>query len=253
MIILLSPSKSLNFDPSIHKKKTSPRLLKQSEALIDILRDKSVNDIKKLMSVSDKIATLNHERYQSFKTPFNLKNAKQALFAFTGDVYAGLEANTFDQSDIDFANDHLRILSGLYGVLRPLDLMQPYRLEMGTKMKNEVGHDLYAFWGDQITDHLNKDLKKVKSDVIVNLASNEYYNAVKPKNLKGDVYVSNFKENRNGVYKFISFSAKKARGFMAQYIIKNKLTDPEDMKSFDMENYKFNPKLSSEKNFIFTR
>lgn len=253
MIILLSPSKSLNFDPSTHKKKSKPRLLEQSEVLIDVLKDKSVNDIKKLMSVSDKIADLNFGRYQAFKTPFTLKNAKQALFAFTGDVYAGLEANTFDQADIDFANDHLRILSGLYGVLRPLDLMQPYRLEMGTKLKNSVGHDLYSFWGNQITDHLNKDLKKVKSNVIVNLASNEYYKAVNPGKLNSDIYVSNFKEKRNGVYKFISFSAKKARGYMAQYIIKNKLTDPEDMKSFDMENYKFNPELSSEKQFIFTR
>ncbi len=253
MIVLLSPSKTLNFDTPTHSKKSKPRLLNQSEALIEILRDKSVNDIKKLMSVSDKIATLNVDRYQSFKTPFTLKNAKQAMFAFTGDVYAGLEANTFNQEDIDFANDHLRVLSGLYGVLRPLDLMQPYRLEMGTKLKNEVGHDLYSFWGNQITDHLNKDLKKVNSDIIVNLASNEYYKAVRPQNLKGDVYVANFKENRNGVYKFISFSAKKARGYMAQYIIKNKLTNPEDMKSFDMENYKFNPELSSKKEFIFTR
>lgn len=253
MIVLLSPSKSLNFDPHPHKKKSAPKLLKQSEALIDILKNKNVDDIKKLMKVSDKIATLNVERYQTFKTPFTLKNSKQALFAFTGDVYAGLEAPTFSQEDIDFANDHLRILSGLYGVLKPLDLMQPYRLEMGTKMKNEIGHDLYSFWGNQITDQLNKDLKKVKSDVIVNLASNEYYKAVKPNGLNADVYVANFKEKRNGVYKFISFSAKKARGYMAQYIIKNKLTNPEDMKSFDMDNYKFNLELSSEKLFIFSR
>ena len=253
MLILLSPSKSLNFDTPQHKKKSTPRLLEQSKALIEVLKDKSVNDIKKLMSVSDKIAELNYARYQGFNTPFTLKNSKQALFAFTGDVYTGLEANTFNQADIDYANDRLRILSGLYGILRPLDLMQPYRLEMGTKMKNEVGHDLYSFWGNQITDHLNKDLKKAKTNIIVNLASNEYYKAVKPNQLKGDVYVANFKENRNGTYKFISFSAKKARGYMAQYIIKNKLTNPEDMKSFDMENYAFNPSLSSEKEFIFTR
>jgi len=253
MLLLLSPSKTLNFDASPFKKKSTPKFLAKSETLINVLKTKSVSDIKKLMSVSDKIAELNVGRYQSFKTPFNLKNSKQALFAFTGDVYAGLEAKTFDENDIEFANDHLRILSGLYGALKPLDLMQPYRLEMGTKMKTSAGRDLYQFWGSDVTQQLNKDLKKIKSKVIVNLASNEYYKVIQPRDLSGEVYVANFKENRNGVYKFISFSAKKARGYMAQYIIKNKLTDPEDMKSFDMDNYKFNPKLSNEKEFIFTR
>lgn len=253
MLMLISPAKTLNFDSTELKKKTKPRFLTESQALIDILKKKSPADIKGLMKVSDKIAELNVERYHSFKTPFNLKNAKQAVLAFRGDVYTGLDADNFDADDLAFAQSHLRILSGLYGVLKPLDLMQPYRLEMGTKLSNGFGKNLYEFWGDKLTKTINKDVKSSKATAIINLASNEYFKAVQKKELKTDLYNIAFKEERNGVFKIISFSAKKARGMMAQFVIKNKLTDPEHLKGFDMENYVFNEDLSSEREFVFTR
>ena len=253
MILLISPAKTLNFDSTDLKKKSKPRFLTESQQLIDILKKKSAGDIKKLMSVSDKIANLNVERYHNFKTPFNLKNAKQAILAFRGDVYTGLDADNFEAAELEFAQNHLRILSGLYGVLKPLDLMQPYRLEMGTKLSNGFGKNLYEFWGEKLTKTINKDVKASKSNAIINLASKEYFSALQTKNLKADLYNIHFKEERNGVFKIISFSAKKARGMMAQFIIKNKLTDPKDLIGFDMDNYVFNDQLSKEKEFVFTR
>lgn len=253
MLLLISPAKTLNFDPTDLKKKSKPRFLSESQALIDILKKKSPANIKKLMSVSDKIAELNVERYHSFKTPFNLKNAKQAVLAFRGDVYIGLEADSFDEADLEFAQQHLRILSGLYGLLKPLDLMQPYRLEMGTALSNGHGKNLYTFWGDKITETINKDVKSSKSKAVINLASKEYFSAVKPKLLKADLYNIQFKEERNGKFKIISFSAKKARGMMAQFVIKNKLTNPEDLIGFDMDGYCYNEELSSERDMVFTK
>lgn len=253
MLLLISPAKTLDFSETKLKKHSQPRLLEESSALVSILKKKSTNDLKKLMNISDKIAMLNHERFQHFATPFDLNNAKQALLAFKGDVYNGLDADSFDTKDFNFAQKHLRILSGLYGVLKPLDLMQAYRLEMGTKLSNGFGKNLYQFWDNKITDIINKDIKDNKHKSVINLASKEYFRAVKPTDLNAELYTVNFKENRNGTYKIIAFSAKKARGMMCNFVIKNKLTNPEHMKAFDMDNYIFNPGLSSEREFIFTR
>lgn len=253
MIVLLSPAKTLDFtniDYGVHSR---PRMLKDSNILIKELKTKTSKDLQDLMKVSVKIADLNVERFHSFKTPFNKKNAKPSVLAFKGDVYAGLQAETMDGADLEFAQEHLRILSGLYGILRPMDLMQPYRLEMGTRLKNENGKNLYEFWDDRITKLINKDLKTSKGSAVINLASKEYFNAVKPKELKGELYHVNFKEERNGVYKIISFNAKKVRGVMSRYIIKNRITKPEDLKAFTEDGYVFNADLSSEKDWIFTR
>ena len=253
MLLLISPAKTLDFEPTGLKKKTKPRFLAESQTLVDVLKEKSAADIKKLMSVSDKIAALNVDRYQNFKTPFTLKNAKQAMYAFRGDVYTGLDADSFDDKDIAFAQDHLRILSGLYGLLKPLDLMQPYRLEMGTKLSNNQGKNLYEFWDDKITKVINKDLKKTNSKAIINLASKEYFKSVQAKELNGDLYDIAFKEEKNGQFKIVAFFAKKARGMMCNFIIKNKITDPKHLIGFDMANYVFNEELSSEREFVFTR
>ncbi|MGK0387355.1 MAG: cytoplasmic iron level regulating protein YaaA (DUF328/UPF0246 family) [Maribacter sp.] len=253
MIVLLSPAKTLDFTTENYEFHSKPRMLKDSSILIDQLKTKTSKDLQDLMKVSVKIADLNVDRFHSFKTPFSTKNAKPSILAFKGDVYTGLQAGTMDEADLEFSQEHLRILSGLYGILRPMDLMQAYRLEMGTRLKNEQGKNLYEFWGDKITRLINKDLKASKGKAVINLASKEYFNAVKPKELKGELYHVNFKEERNGVYKIISFNAKKARGVMSRYIIKNRITNPEDLKAFNEDNYTFNPDLSSEKDWIFTR
>ncbi len=253
MLLLISPAKTLDYS-SIHiKQHSQPRFPQESEQLVGILKDMSVEDLKKLMGVSDKIATLNVERFRDFQYPFTQNNAKQAVFAFRGDVYTGLNADEFDANDLEFAQQHLRILSGLYGILKPLDLMQPYRLEMGTKLKNEDGKNLYEFWHEKITHKLNEDMAETDSKAIINLASNEYFKSVKKKQLNGDLYNINFKEDKNGTFKIVSFFAKKARGMMCNYIIKNKITEPEHLKGFDYDRYVFNPDLSGEKEFIFTR
>lgn len=253
MIVLLSPAKTLDYSTASYEFHSKPRLLKDSKVLVDNLKQKSSAEIQKLMSVSVKIADLNVERFQSFKTPFNTKNAKPSVLAFKGDVYTGLQAADMNTEELEFAQEHIRILSGLYGLLRPMDLMQAYRLEMGTRLKNENGKNLYEFWDDRITKLINKDLKASEGNAVINLASKEYFNAVKPDTLKGDLYHVNFKEERNGTYKIISFNAKKARGVMSRYIIKNKITNPEEIKGFDEDNYMFNPELSTERNWIFTR
>jgi cytoplasmic iron level regulating protein YaaA (DUF328/UPF0246 family) len=253
MIVLLSPAKTLDFTTANYEFHTKPRMLKDSSILINELKTKSSKDLQDLMKVSVKIADLNVERFHSFKTPFNTKNSKPSILAFKGDVYTGLQAEAMNETDFEFAQEHLRILSGLYGILRPMDLMQAYRLEMGTRLKNENGKNLYEFWNDKITKLINKDLKASKGNAIINLASKEYFNAVKPKELKGELYHVNFKEERNGVYKIISFNAKKARGVMSRYIIKNRITNPEEIKGFNEDNYTFSPDLSSEKDWIFTR
>lgn len=205
------------------------------------------------MNVSGKIADLNFDRYESWNKRFTKKNAKQAVLAFKGDVYTGLDAMSFNAKDFKFAQNHLRILSGLYGLLRPLDLMQAYRLEMGTKLDTDHGKNLYEFWGSTITEGLNTQLKKIKSDHLINLASNEYFKAVKPKLLDAEIITPAFKEFKDGDYKMIGIYAKKARGMLSRYIIKHQLTNPEDIKSFTEEGYKFSKKLSTGNTWVFSR
>ena len=254
MLIVISPAKTLDYEtPAKTKVFTSPDYLDQSQGLINRLRNFSSLDISDLMKVSAKIADLNFDRYEAWKKPFTQKNAKQAVLAFKGDVYTGLNSETFKADDFKFAQNHLRVLSGLYGLLRPLDLMQPYRLEMGTKLKTDEGKNLYEFWGSDITEGLNKQLKKIKSDILINLASNEYFKAVKPKELNAEIITPAFKEFKNGEYKMIGIYAKKARGLLSRYIIQNKLSDPEDLKSFNEEGYRFNKTLSKGNNWVFTR
>ena len=210
-------------------------------------------EVSSLMKISDKLGTLNYLRFNEWKPPFNLNNAKQALLAFKGDVYTGIEAETFSNQDLKFAQKHLRILSGLYGVLKPLDLMQAYRLEMGTQFENKQGKDLYEFWGGKLTDQVNKDLKAAKSKVLINLASNEYFKSLQAEDIDAEIIVPVFKDFKNGKYKIISFYAKKARGLMSAYIIKNRLKKPEDIKAFDVDGYKYSKSESSGNNWVFLR
>ena len=253
MIVLLSPAKTLDLEPVEVAVHSTPRMLKESRQLVKVLKKQSAAELKQLMKVSDKLAELNVERYQKFKTPFTVANAKPSVLTFKGDVYTGLEASDFSEEDHAFAQQHLRILSGLYGLLKPLDLMQAYRLEMGTSLKNGDFKNLYEFWGDKITKLINKDLKEVGTPIVVNLASKEYFHSVKPKGLKGELYNINFKEDRNGVLKVISFNAKKARGVMARQIIKYKITDPAALKDLEVMGYTFNEGMSTERDFLFTK
>ncbi|MDH5552301.1 MAG: peroxide stress protein YaaA [Nitrosomonas sp.] len=252
MLIVVSPAKTLDFEtPPVIDKFTLPALLDDSAALIGQLRKLSPDEIGKLMSISPKLATLNSNRYFDWTRPFTAANAKQAAFAFKGDVYTGLDAETLNAAELDFAQNHLRILSGLYGVLRPLDLMQAYRLEMGTQFQNDRGKNLYAFWGDTITESINQELKEQMSEVLINLASTEYFKSINTKKLNAKIITPVFKDQKNGVYKIISFYAKKARGLMSRYIIQNKLTDPEAIKDFNLEGYRF--KQNKDDNWLFIR
>jgi len=254
MLMVISPAKTLDYETAPATERHSlPRYLEHSRELIDVLRDKSPQDIAKLMSLSDKLAALNVARFGSYSDDFTTENSKQALLAFKGDVYTGMQAEDFSEADLDFAQQHLRMLSGLYGILRPLDLMQPYRLEMGTKLVNPRGKDLYAFWGNHITDWLNQDLQEQGDDVLLNLASQEYFGAVKPKAFKGRLIETVFKDQKNGQYKIISFYAKKARGLMARYVIKERLSDPEGLKDFNLEGYYFDKASSSPDKLVFLR
>lgn len=254
MLLVISPAKNLDFEtPAKTTQSTTPDFLDEAQLLIDQLRDLAPQDISKLMSISDKLGVLNYDRYQQWSTPFTSDNAKQAVLAFNGDVYTGLDADNFKADDFKFAQKHLRILSGLYGLLRPLDLMQPYRLEMGTKFENQRGKNLYDFWGESITECLNKQLKTLKADVLVNLASNEYFKSVKAKHLNADIVTPVFKDWKGDKYKIISFYAKKARGLMCAYAIKNKITKVEDLKGFDSEGYVFNEAMSTDKEWVFLR
>ena len=254
MLIVVSPAKTLDYDtPAKTKKHTVPDFLKDSQKLIKRLREFSPEDISDLMNVSSKIAGLNYDRYKSWSANFTEKNAKQAVLAFKGDVYTGLDAESFSARDFDFAQKHLRMLSGLYGLLRPLDLMKPYRLEMGTRLSNVRGKNLYEFWGSEITDALNAQLKKIKSSYLINLASNEYFKSVKPKELDGEIITPAFKDYKAGDYKMIGVYAKKARGSLSRFIIQNQLTDPEDIKDFDVDGYKYNKNLSKGNTWVFTR
>ena len=247
MITVLSPAKSLDFDtPSTTEAFTQPDFLKDSRSLMRELRKLSREELSALMKISPKLADLNHERNAVWKTPFKPENAKVAVLAFKGDVYVGMDAATYTQADFDFAQNHLRILSGLYGMLRPLDLIRAYRLEMGTKLSNPQGKNLYEFWDDKITRAINKALKQSGNDVLLNLASNEYFKVVKPKLVKGKIITPVFKEFKNGEYKVISFLAKKARGMMASYIVKNRINQVEGIKAFTQAGYLFQADVSTE-------
>ncbi|MGM1002781.1 peroxide stress protein YaaA [Acinetobacter haemolyticus] len=254
MLALISPAKTLDYTTALPTDTyTRPRLLEQSQQLIDVCRKLSASEIASLMTVSEKIANLNVERFRDWNADFDFSNARQALFAFKGDVYTGLDAYHLKDQDIDFAQQHLRMLSGLYGLLRPLDLMMPYRLEMGTKLKNSRGHNLYEFWGSIITDQINQDLAEIDAKVLVNLASDEYYKSVNEKKIKAEIVKPVFLDQKNGKYKVISFYAKKARGLMARYLIENKLNQVEQLKAFDSEGYYFDAESSSNKELVFKR
>ncbi len=259
MLILISPAKTLDFEtPAKHNRFSQPAFLSDTETLVEQLKTLSAAEISSLMKISSKLGELNAERYQTWQPTFDDNNAKQALLAFRGDVYQGLNADSFDRADFDFAQEHLRILSGLYGVLRPLDLIQPYRLEMGTKLahaklQNLSANTLYDFWQDKLAHAINQQLDRLDNRIIVNLASNEYFKALKPKLLTGEIVTPVFKDWKNGKYKIISFYAKKARGMMSAYIIKNRIKKTEDIKGFNEAGYGFNNELSDDNNLVFTR
>lgn len=253
MLTLVSPAKTLDYEsPLATDTYTQPRFTEQSQQLIETLRQLSVQDVAELMKLSDKLASLNVARYQSWEPKHTPDNARPAVLAFKGDVYTGLDAESFSEADFSFAQQHLRILSGLYGVLRPLDLLEPYRLEMGTRLKTASGDNLYQFWGDRITAALNEELK-TSDDVVVNLASNEYFKSVQPKALNARLITPVFKDFKNGQYKIISFYAKKARGLMSRYIIQNRIDAPEAIKAFDLEGYYFSQEQGKGDTWVFLR
>jgi hypothetical protein len=253
MKILLSPAKSLNEDCPISRTDyTLPALINKTEVLAANLKRQNVDDIKLLMKLSLSLAELNYQRFQSWNTPFNTKNASPCGWVFNGDAYKGLDYASLNDDDIAFSQKSLRILSGFYGILRPLDLIQAYRLEMGTRLQisNDV-KNLYSFWGDQITDLINNEI--VGNEVIVNLASNEYFKAINTKKLKGKLVQCSFKEDRGGELKMIMSFAKKARGLMSRYIIQNKIEDQEDLMGFNEEGYSYRPKLSTTSEYVYVR
>ncbi|WP_169567010.1 peroxide stress protein YaaA [Sneathiella limimaris] len=254
MLALLSPAKKLNFDrDNLPEDHSDLQFQKDTKELLKAAKQQKASDLKRLMKISDDLSELNFKRFQAMKFPFTEDNAKQAAFAFNGDTYAGLDIESLKDDDVDFAQDHVRILSGLYGLVRPLDLIQPYRLEMGTRMANSRGENLYDFWGDKLAKALNKELEGHSSQYIINLASTEYFKAIPKKSLKYPVITPIFKEVKDGNAKVIGFSAKRARGMMARFISQNKIDGPEALKSFDMAGYKYMPDLSSETEFMFYR
>lgn len=257
MLLLLSPAKSLNYDSLTGDLALLPHTLpafpKQTHELIGVLRGRSVQNIAELMHLSDKLASLNVARYLAWCPKYSAKNAKQAVLAFDGDVYTGLDAATLKSDDLLWAQDHLTILSGLYGVLRPLDWMQPYRLEMGTQLQTGKAHNLYGFWGKQIAQHLNKNLVSQSEPIVVNLASHEYFKAVDLKTLNARVIECVFEDYKNGQYKIISFFAKQARGLMARYIVQKRLNTPAKLKKFNSAGYAFAPEVSSADRLVFRR
>jgi cytoplasmic iron level regulating protein YaaA (DUF328/UPF0246 family) len=254
MLIVLSPAKSLDYDtPATTDLHTKPDFIARSAELIDVLRQKSPAQISSLMSISDQLAALNVERYASWSKKFTTKNSKQAVLAFNGDVYEGLDAASLSAKQLDYVQTHVRILSGLYGALRPLDLMQPYRLEMGTKLVNPHGKDLYAFWGEDVTRALNQELAGHKAPVLINLASEEYFKVVKPKLLAAQVVSPVFEDWKGGKYKIISFYAKRARGLMARYAALKGIAQSERLKAFDLDGYAFDESVSSASSWVFRR
>ena len=254
MLLVVSPAKKLDFEtPLATDIYTQPNLLEHSQELINRCIKLSPDQIASLMKLSDKLAGLNAARFGEWAQPFTSDNARQAILAFNGDVYTGLDANSFTDADFDFAQQHFRILSGLYGLLKPLDLMQAYRLEMGTKLDNDRGTNLYQFWGDVITKELNNALAEQGDNVLLNLASTEYFKSVKKKSLNAEIITPQFKDWKNGQYKMISFFAKKARGLMARYVIQNQITDVEQIKQFDLAGYEYHSAFSQGNDWVFTR
>lgn len=255
MITLLSPAKTLDYETTdkIEDGLTEPQFATQTNRLIRILKKKNVAEIQDLMHISDTLAVLNRDRYKSFSKTYTHENSKSAIMAFKGDVYTGLDAETLTTDELLYANHHVRILSGLYGLLRPFDRMQPYRLEMGTRLENKKGTNLYHFWGDQITKAVNRDLKNLESKTVVNLASNEYYKSIDKKKLKAEIIEIDFREDKDGTYKFVSFFAKKARGSMARYIVQNRIVDSGDLRGFDYDGYRYEESASSEGHLLFVR
>lgn len=254
MLVVISPAKTLDYEsPATTAQYSLPDYLADSSELITELRQLSPPEVSALMGISAKLGDLNFGRFLNWQPEFTPDNAKQSLLAFKGDVYTGLDAETLSEEQLQWAQDHLRILSGLYGLLRPLDLMQPYRLEMGTKFANAKGKNLYEFWGEKITDGLNRVLEKASKPVLINLASNEYFKSVLPGKLNAEIITPVFKDWKNDKYKIISFYAKKARGLMSRYIIENKINDPEKLKQFDVAGYRYNSAMSSAREWVFTR
>jgi len=255
MILVISPAKKLDYSAETRYTETfsQPLHLDASQELIDVLAKKETPELESLMSISSALANLNAERYQEFSTPFTPANAKQALLAFDGDVYGSFERASYGEDEFSYAQEHLRILSGLYGLLRPLDLMQPYRLEMGTRLSTQKGKNLYEFWGDRITHSLNEVLEEKGFDTLVNLASNEYFKSVNKKGLKAQIITPSFKDIREGKAKTIFLYAKQARGLMCDFAIKEKIASPEGLKDFAGMGYQFNAELSSDKDWVFTR
>lgn len=254
MLIILSPAKTQDFQSTVNTESYSvPYFAARAQELVKYLQKLSKADLSKLMGVSAKIAELNFKRYKYFEKEFTKDNARQALLAYKGDVYREVKAYEFTQDDFSFAQKHLRLISGLYGSLRPLDLIQPYRLEMDVDLATGRGENIYEFWGDSITERINAELKDQSCEYVINLASNEYYAAVKPEKIEGRIIKITFLENRNGALKIIGILAKKARGMMVNFIIKNRITVPEEIKKFDYSGYKFDGDLSSESEFVFVR
>lgn len=254
MLMVVSPAKDLNADPlNTTYSFTQPAMLEQAEQLAAVCKKLTPADLASLMHISDKLAGLNAARFAQWQPPFTTDNAKAAVFTFNGDVYQGLDAASLTETDLSYAQQHLRILSGLYGVLRPLDLMQPYRLEMGTRLANSQGSDLYAFWQDSITQQLNQQLAELNNGVLLNLASQEYFKAVKPQKLQASVITPVFKDWKNGQYKIISFYAKKARGLMARFVIQQRLQQPEQLTAFNLDGYYYSAEHSSAGELVFLR
>ncbi len=254
MLIVISPAKSLDLNsPLPPLKTTQPQFLGQAQVLVEQLRELAPHELSRLMRISDKLGGLNYDRFQAWRRPFKPDNARPALLTFDGDVYHGLNARAFSAEDFVFAQEHLRILSGLYGVLRPLDLIQAYRLEMGTRLANPAGKDLYAFWQDTVTPALNRQIKKTGARALVNLASVEYFSAVDRQTLAVPVIEPVFKDCKNGQFKIINFFAKKARGLMSAWIIRERLQDAEALKAFNGGGYAFNAELSQGQKWVFTR
>ncbi len=254
MLAIISPAKTLDFETSSPTRKHSvPVFLKESKELICALRDQSPADIGALMKISVKLADLNYQRYAEWKTPFTANNAKPAMLAFKGDTYIGLDGNSYTERDFSWAQKHLRILSGLHGILKPLDLIQPYRLEMGTRLNNSVGDDLYTFWGEKVTSELNRALATQKQPILINLSSNEYFNVLDPTQIDARIITPIFKDLKNGRYKFMSFFAKRARGLMSSYIVKNRVSTLKVLKAFDWQGYYYSEDLSHGDEWVFLR
>jgi cytoplasmic iron level regulating protein YaaA (DUF328/UPF0246 family) len=254
MIVILSPAKSLNEKPQTYAfRSTTPGFLDETQMLVNKLKKKSIKSLERLMSINRGIAQTNQERYQKWELPFTPENAKPAAYLFRGEVYIGLDATSMNESDLEFAQSHLRILSGMYGLLRPMDLMQPYRLEMGTTLKINRKKNLYEFWGNKLSDELMEASEDHQHKVIINLASNEYFKALQPKTFDMPVIQPTFKEKRGGSLKSINVYAKRARGLMARYIIDKRLEEPEGIKSFKVDGYRFSKQDSDDKKWIFVR